>query len=462
MFRGSVPVEETLPARNDREGNTMKNTFNKTACRYGVYALSVCLVAAAGAQKPAGAPVTVTDDGTSYILSNGIVTAHIEKKSGDIISYQYKGTEMTATLPVYPAGVTPGRETGYWAHDAKSENTTAKITIDPASNGGQMAEVEVKAISGGKAIGDGPGGTIIADIDIHWALARGESGVYTYMQMEHQADYPPTVLGESRFCIKIADFFDWMSVGPKWDKPYPKAAPGMHEDKYDFTADQFENPAYGWSSTTKNIGFWFINPSVEYLSGGPTKVEFLGHRDTNTVQAPTVLNYWRSSHYGGAVADAAQGEHWVKVVGPFMLYVNSGGDHAALYKDAIARAHVEQAKWPYAWVNGVEYPHKAERATVSGHLILKDPLAKGAKDVEHHGWADRAGLYHSSGCAGRSRFRGSRNHADGGRAGAVDRLADGCEALRVLGAGRCERQLQADQRAARQLYAARHGRWSAG
>jgi rhamnogalacturonan endolyase len=357
----------------------MKNTFNRAACSYAAYALSLCLVAAAGAQKPAGAAVTVQDDGTSYILSNGIVTAHIEKKSGDIVSYQYKGTEVTATLPVYPAGVTPGRETGYFSHDAKSDNTTAKITVDPASNGGAMAEVEVKAISGGKAIGDGPGGPIVADIDIHWALARGDSGVYTYMEMEHQPDYPPAVLGEARFCIKIADFFDWMSVGPKWDKPYPKAAPGMHEDKYDFTADQFENPAYGWSSTTKNIGFWIINPNVEYLSGGPTKVEFLGHRDTNTVQAPTVLNYWRSSHYGGAVADAAQGEHWTKVVGPFMLYVNSGADHEAMYKDAIARAHVEQAKWPYAWVNGVDYPHKAERATVSGHLVLKDPQAKGAK-----------------------------------------------------------------------------------
>ena len=91
---------------------------NKAACRYAAYGLSLCLVAAAGAQKPGGDPVTVQDDGTSYILSNGIVTAHIEKKSGDIISYQYKGTEMTATLPVYPAGVTPGRETGYFSHDA--------------------------------------------------------------------------------------------------------------------------------------------------------------------------------------------------------------------------------------------------------------------------------------------------------------------------------------------------------
>ena len=50
---------------------------------------------------------------------------------------------------------------------------------------------------------------------------------------------------------------------------------------------------------------------MEYISGGPTKVEFLGHRDTNSVAAPCVLNYWRSSHYGGALVDLAAGELFV-------------------------------------------------------------------------------------------------------------------------------------------------------
>jgi len=353
----------------------MPLTF-RNSVRYAVmFAISLCVASAAHAQKASGAKVTVTDDGTAYTLSNGIVDARIDKKSGDIVSYKYKGTEVTATLP----GQGVGRENGYWSHDAVGDDTTAKISIDPATNGGERAEVEVKAISHGKAMSENAPGNakVYADIDIHWALERGDSGVYTYMQMEHQPDYPTTNMSEARFCIKIADYFDWMSVGPKWDKPYPKAeGTAAHEDKYDFTSDQFDNRAYGWSSTTKNMGFWIINPTVEYLSGGPTKVEFLGHRDTNAVQAPTVLNYWRSSHYGGAVVNYDQGEHWGKVVGPFMLYVNSGGDHAALYKDAVARSNVEAQKWPYGWVNGVDYPHKAERATVTGHMVLKDPQAK--------------------------------------------------------------------------------------
>src|SRR6516164_1193675 len=39
---------------------------------------------------------------------------------------------------------------------------------------------------------------------------------------------------------------------------------GEYEDKCDFTANQFENAAFGWSSTTRKVGFWFLSPSVEY------------------------------------------------------------------------------------------------------------------------------------------------------------------------------------------------------
>jgi len=38
---------------------------------------------------------------------------------------------------------------------------------------------------------------------------------------------------------------------------------------------------------------------------------------TNRIAAPCVLNYWRSSHYGGAEVSVAAGEKWSKVIGPF-------------------------------------------------------------------------------------------------------------------------------------------------
>ena len=142
------------------------------------------------------------------------------------------------------------------------------------------------------------------------------------------------------WCAKLADLFDWMSVAPHRDMSYPQ---GLREgDKYIYTVVQSENPAFGWSSTTKNVGFYILNASMEYMSGGPTKVEFQGHRDTNATNAPCVLNYWRSSHYGGAEVNVADGEHWRKVIGPFMLYVNSGANPQAMFDDAKAQQKKQQ------------------------------------------------------------------------------------------------------------------------
>jgi rhamnogalacturonan endolyase len=374
--------------------------LNRSARWFALLTIPFCvLTIAANAQaKPSGDAVTLQEDASAYTLSNGIVTARVDKRSGDLLSMKYKGMEMLGTvagsdgLPDVQFDK-PGKNSrgfgpftdhqyGFWSHDTDGPNPTTidKVTIDPKTNGGARAEVSMKGISGGKPMGAGPGGSFISDVEIRYALGRGDSGVYTYSIFEHQPDYPASILGEARFCTKLADMFDWMSVGPKWNKPYPKAAPGSaHEDKYDFTADQFDSLAFGWSSTTKHVGIYFLNPSVEYLSGGPTKVEFLGHRDTNTIQAPTILNYWRSSHYGGAVVNVAQGEHWTKVIGPFMIYVNSGDTPQAMFDDAKAHAGIESQKWPYAWVSGVDYPHADKRATVTGQLVLRDPQAKGAK-----------------------------------------------------------------------------------
>jgi rhamnogalacturonan endolyase len=223
-----------------------------------------------------------------------------------------------------------------------------------------------------------------ADIDIRYTLGRGDAGLYTYCIFEHLPEYAAATMTEDaapgpcpilmRFAVKLADFFDWMSIDDRRNKYYPEETPG--EDKYVYTALQSENRAYGFSSTTRRVGFFFVNPSIEYLSGGPTKPEFLAHRDTTRVQAPVVLNYWRSSHYGGANVTVAAGEAWTKVIGPFMLYLNEGPDPMAMWREARMRADIEAAKWPYAWVDAGNYAKPKERGAVVGRLALKDPLLK--------------------------------------------------------------------------------------
>ena len=44
-----------------------------------------------------------------------------------------------------------------------------------------------------------------------------------------------------------------------------------------------------------------------------------------------------------------------------------------IYESARERAEVEAARWPYDWVEGVDYPKKEDRSAVSGRLVLDDP-----------------------------------------------------------------------------------------
>lgn len=318
-----------------------------------------------------GAHVTVEENENLFTLSNGILTAEVLKQNGDIRSLKYKGTEVFTDQS--------GHAGGYWSHDTTGgAGLETKVTINPSDNGGDRAEVSVKGISGGIKMGHGPGtsadGDFPADIEIRYALGRGDSGIYTYCIFDHRPEYDAATMAEARFAVKLADFFDWMSIDDKRNKHYPETIRG--EDKYVYTALQSENRAFGFSSTTRKMGFYFVNPTIEYLSGGPTKPEFLCHRDTTRVQAPVVLNYWRSSHYGGANVSVGAGEAWTKVIGPFMLYVNEGPDPMSMWRDARATADAEAKKWPFEWVDAGNYARPNERSTVTRRLVLNDPLLK--------------------------------------------------------------------------------------
>ncbi|HTK74316.1 MAG TPA: polysaccharide lyase family protein [Gemmataceae bacterium] len=373
------------------------------------FAITISVAVLVTARAPAAEPpVTIADDGSTYTLANGIVTAKVAKRSGDLVSLRFKDVELLSGGSGHPYA--------YWSHAATAPKMTQTLTIDPKSNGGERGEVSIKGISDGRSLGNGPGGSAVSDIEIRYTLGRGDSGVYTYSIWTHKPEYPATSVGEARFAAKLnPKVFDFMTVDAKrrkpslkpedWDQGTPlnmKEArrlntgiyKGQVEHKYDYSAIQFDIPAFGWSSTEHKLGLWFVNPTIEYLSGGATKVELTAHLDNNAGAAPTVLNYWRGSHYGGSSCSIAQGEAWTKVIGPFLIYCNSAANvgqavpddakrqaqpdlqatatHDAMWKDALARAKREFGAWPYDWVRGVDYPHKDERGTVRGQLVLND------------------------------------------------------------------------------------------
>ncbi|HEX9200253.1 MAG TPA: polysaccharide lyase family protein [Acidobacteriaceae bacterium] len=355
------------------------------------------------APAPTAPPVTVTDDGPTYTMSNGYLTVKVDKKTGDLTSVK---TPHTATPNIELMGYVSGHHAGYWEQSPSlAPRREDKITIDPATNDGALAEVSVKGWSDGKSIlgrnptAAGQGGGLIADLEIRYTLERGAHGLYTYAIFTHQDTYPAGSVGESRFGFKLSgQVFDWLSIddqrnalmptGKDWDagtdlnmKESRRLTTGIYkgraEHKYDYSADQSKIRAFGWSSTTQHAGLFIINPSFEYLSSGPLHFELTGHIDDGDGGDPTLLDYWRGTHYGGSVLNFAANEHWTKVVGPIFIYVPTGADPQALFTDARKKAAAEQARWPFTFVkgDGVDYPQADERATVKGRLKLIDPQA---------------------------------------------------------------------------------------
>jgi rhamnogalacturonan endolyase len=342
-------------------------------------------------------PVTIADDGAAWTLDNGIVKFTVNKINSNIPSLIYKGIAIV------------GRSE-FWEQTPSGE-VTASVTIDPAKNGGERAEIAVKGVAGRM------------DIEVRYALERGASGFYTYAEYSHQASYPAAGEGESRFILQMNPTFDWLSVDA--DRNMPMCSnedlrqgvvvhakeqrilnTGIYknsvEHKYSYCAEMYKLPAYGWSSIKDHVGVWFINPSNEYLGGGPTRIDLVCH------MGATLLDYWTSGHYaGGAECNVPAGEKWSKVVGPIFVYLNAlenpqttaqaeldtlkategnptipaswTNNANALFNDALAQAKTAKAQWPFAWVQGVDYPQNAGRATVNGQLVLNDPQAASTK-----------------------------------------------------------------------------------
>jgi rhamnogalacturonan endolyase len=369
------------------------------------------------AKPDSSAPVTVTDNGNSWTLDNGIVKATISKRTGNMSSVVYKGIETLTNGGTWEQNPSTTADVG---------GLTDSVTIDPAKNGGERAEVSVKGVTGDQtSLAGGVGGTTNCDMEIRYALERGSSGFYTYAIFTHPASYSASGgFAESRFITEMNRTFDWISVDQ--DRNMLECAPtdwgtgvvvhakeqrimsvGVYknsvEHKYSYTGVQYKCPAYGWSSTKDHIGMWFINPTIEYLSGGATKTELDAHFGDNGNPPPIILDYWKGSHYGGSALSIADGEAWSKVVGPIFVYLNSLATYQtpsqadldtlaatagnptvpaawfnnanALFQNALAQAKIEKANWPYDWVNGVDYPHRSERGNVTGQLVVNDPLA---------------------------------------------------------------------------------------
>jgi rhamnogalacturonan endolyase len=340
------------------------------------------------------ATVVLSEEADTATLANGVVSVTVKKANGNLLSLRLRGVELLSRGEGYwnIYGNIPGQKNT----EAKPTPSVFRVSQNPAQNGGALGEIALLFHYSGQS------NVVPLDIEIRYALHRGDSGLYAWTIVDHASEYPPFDIAASTVCLKlnskIVDFLsvdsrrqrlmatpeDWVQGTQLNLREARRLNSGIHkgevEHKYDYNVLLSRTPAWGWSSTTRHVGIFLVNPSIEYLNGGPAMVDYVGHLDgkPSLPADPTLLLIWHSPHYGGRPIQIKSGESWRKIVGPFLLYCTAGKNPEVMWKYALARAAREQNAWPYAWAEAPGYEHASQRGSASGRIAVRDPQAPGA------------------------------------------------------------------------------------
>jgi len=335
-----------------------------------------------------GPNVTLTDNGSTVTLANGIVSIVITKTSAEIdtIKYTYKNSATTVTNQLLAGGNGGSGGYLYWFQNGGTF-IAGPFTESVVANNTNYAEISLSYASPTNGI-----------MDIHYSMLRGSPGFYTTAILTHRAQ-DGIIHIELRPNIYAGSQFNWMSVDAARNRLMevsgglsigvlnaPKECylwtngiyAGQYEDKYKYTADLASLPAWGWSSVGaggSNVGLWNITASPEYYPGGPLERSLMEHIGT------TILNVFTGGYYGLGNDDTfLNGEIWAKVYGPYFYYCNNitntitatNQAAQALYSDALAQGAAEQTAWPYSWFTNASYVRASGRGAVSGKFVISD------------------------------------------------------------------------------------------
>ena len=324
--------------------------------------------------------VTLAHHGENYDFDNGNVKVTLNGPSATITDFRYHGTDFINEVG--------NHEAIYWSMDGGASYQNPKhATCTVKSDTPEMADVGCKE----KYDGSQPHAF---DIDIHYVLRKGNTGLYVYAILSHPANYPATSVGEWRIVWQTPQVGDkwllekiYVDKTRHWVMPTPaelaqriptpikeisffRSGPWAKqgESKYSYSATYEDIGTFGFASDIHKLGAWTVIGSFEYYNDGPRK------QDLTALDAGMTHHFGRN-HYGDTGISVAAGESWSKVFGPFLLYLNAGGDGDSLWRDAQQQAATEQAAWPYAWLTGIpEYASAAERGSVSGKFTVSDKL----------------------------------------------------------------------------------------
>ena len=400
--------------------------MNRTCCRIIVLATIWNLALAAYANAPGGfttlvtAPVTTGTEsgsgGTVRYLDNGILHVQITS-GGNVSSIKYlkpgnpgtpsaNGLEQVSQFGVSTGGF--GNHTAiyyYWYPDGSgSSYYTNSVNLVTNIDLGYIRPYNPAA------------NAVVADIETHYSLGRGNAALYIYLVIKHPASYNvytncdidfiqmiwPVAHDNTNFlCEKMFIDTDVKTALSQNGAPQNRAAlePNFYDSrycvgvaglpgevqqltsgifsnqitgKYSYAIDYYKFGCWGRASDINKIGQWVVMGSHEYMNNGVTMCEYVNGWGL-------MYNTMVSPHYGNVGIVVSSNANWTKIFGPWALYFNSPSNAAAGWTDAQQQAIAEQSAWPYAWLtNSSYYPPQNQRAKVIGKLVINDALRPGS------------------------------------------------------------------------------------
>ena len=340
-----------------------------------------------------GPGVTVARNGNTVTLANGIVTATIQTTSAKVSSLLYKGQEMINQR---------GRHKTIYFFVVGDHNyeIASPCVYSMKRQTPDMVDISCKRMYARQNTNMHPW-----DIDTHFVLRRGASGLYVYSIANHPAHYPDLNIGQYLMIWPVPysnreNLLEKIYVDETrhWTLPAPGDFEsgevtgikeivrlntglwkGRFDCKYMYNAEYWDLGCWGFASDRNRLGAWVVFGSHEFFNDGPTMADL--------TSATSLLHVmFNMNHYGGTGLSIPKGEAWQKVFGPFLLYCNSspdGGD--ACWADAKRQADAEKVAWPYDWLkDNSAYPLKEERGTITGKFVVQDSLKPAVNGV--HAW----------------------------------------------------------------------------
>jgi rhamnogalacturonan endolyase len=314
--------------------------------------------------------LSIKEDGKTVTLSNQTISFSFNKSSADMVSIIKNGQELLGGIPTKAKRGPMG---GY-LHGPGFSMTPSTYKLIRNTQG----IIEIQFLHEAK------NGYFL---ELHFALLKGESGIYCFLERYHHAGSPDGGFAQIRWGLRSKEaLFDYHLVRDSIRGPIPKEADFVREiqnateklkdssiyTKYNY-ADYVEGRnVHGMAGQKSGLGIFVIQPSHEYVNGGPTKQQ-------NTVHSgPFVMMLYNCDHFileDQGANSQVKGE-WKKLGGPFFLYVNSGKNIDEIWRDAKKKAEIESGRWPYSWMIHPDYP--LHRGTLTGKLIIKNQSTAGA------------------------------------------------------------------------------------